>query len=177
MQRAFNLVEQVRDVVHVEPGPSSSEVTGLDFEGRARPRVRRTGETTTKRLVDHFAERATGPARERFELRRDILVERQRRPHTLMLSLKHHDVKKLSGTEQSAVYVRSSGDGTLTHLQNWLDCIRSRKTPDAHIRAAHQAARTSHLANAALRAGHLLRWNSATEKVEGPRCPIECKDS
>ncbi len=161
MQRAFNLVEQVRDVVHVEPGPSSSEVTGLDFEGRARPRVRRTGETTTKRLVDHLAERATGPARERSKLRRDILVECQRRSHTLMLSFRHHDVNSCR----------------LTHLQNWLDCIRSRKTPNAHIRVAHQAARTSHLANAALRAGHLLRWNSATEKVEGPRCPIECKDS
>jgi predicted dehydrogenase len=64
------------------------------------------------------------------------------------------------------IYVRSSGDGTLTHLQNWLDCIRSRKTPNAHIRVAHQAARTSHLANAALRAGRTVRWNSAAEKIE-----------
>ena len=58
-------------------------------------------------------------------------------------------------------------DGTLTHLQNWLDCIRSRKTPNSHIRVGHHAARTSHIANAALRAGHLVRWNSATEKIEG----------
>jgi predicted dehydrogenase len=65
------------------------------------------------------------------------------------------------------IYVRSSGDGTLTHMQNWLDCIRSRKAPNAHIRIGHQAARTSHLANAALRAGHPVRWNSAAEKIEG----------
>jgi hypothetical protein len=51
-------------------------------------------------------------------------------------------------------------------MQNWLDCIRSRKAPNAHIRVAHQAARTSHLANAALRAGHPVRWNSASEKIE-----------
>jgi predicted dehydrogenase len=65
------------------------------------------------------------------------------------------------------IYVRSSGDGTLTHLQNWLDCIRSRKAPTAHIRVAHEAARTSHLANAAMRAGRPVRWNSASEKMEG----------
>jgi predicted dehydrogenase len=70
-------------------------------------------------------------------------------------------------TPEPDIYVRSSGDGTLTHLQNWLDCIRSRKQPNAHIRVAHQAARTSHLANAAMLAGRLVRWNNAAEKIEG----------
>ena len=64
------------------------------------------------------------------------------------------------------IYVRLSGDGTVTHLENWLECIRSRKAPNAHIRVAHQAARTAHIANAALRAGHLVRWNPGTEKIE-----------
>ena len=39
-----------------------------------------------------------------------------------------------TNTPEPEIYVRSSGDGTLTHLQNWLDCIRSRKTPNANIR-------------------------------------------
>jgi predicted dehydrogenase len=69
-------------------------------------------------------------------------------------------------TPEPDIYVRSSGDGTLTHLQNWLDCIRTRKQPNAHIRVAHQAARTSHIANAALKAGHIVRWNQASEKIE-----------
>jgi predicted dehydrogenase len=64
------------------------------------------------------------------------------------------------------IYVRSSGDGTLTHLQNWLDCIRSRKAPNAHIRVGHQAARTSHIANAALRGGRPVRWNNTSAKIE-----------
>lgn len=64
------------------------------------------------------------------------------------------------------IYVRSSGDGTVTHLQNWLDCIRSRRTPSAHIRVAHHAARTAHIANAALRGGRLVRWNAAAEKID-----------
>ena len=69
-------------------------------------------------------------------------------------------------TPEPDIYVRSSGDGTLTHLENWLDCIRTRKQPNAHIRVAHQAARTAHIANAALRAGHRVRWNAASEKID-----------
>jgi predicted dehydrogenase len=70
-------------------------------------------------------------------------------------------------TPEPEIFVRSSGDGTLTHMQNWLDCIRSRKQPNAHIRVAHQAARTSHLTNAALRGGHPVRWDTAASKVSG----------
>jgi predicted dehydrogenase len=69
-------------------------------------------------------------------------------------------------TPEPEIYVRSSGDGTLTHLQNWLDCIRTRKPPNAHIRVGHQSARTSHLANIALRSGKTVRWNNATEKID-----------
>ena len=84
------------------------------------------------------------------------------------LAFYRDDAAYASGTlaPEPDIYVRSSGDGTLTHLQNWLDCIRSRKLPNAHIRVAHQAARTSHIANAAMRAGHLVRWNAASEKID-----------
>jgi len=84
------------------------------------------------------------------------------------LAFYRDDAAWASGTNapEPDIYVRSSGDGTLTHLENWLDCIRSRKAPNAHIRVAHQAARTSHIANAALRAGHPVRWNPGAEKIE-----------
>ena len=68
-------------------------------------------------------------------------------------------------TPEPDIYVRSSGDGTLTHLQNWLDCIRSRKQPNAPIRAGHYAARTSHIVNAALRGGRPVKWNAATSEI------------
>ncbi len=70
-----------------------------------------------------------------------------------------------TNTPEPDIYVRSSGDGTLTHLQNWLDCVRSRKQPNAPVRVGHQAARTSHIANAALRAGHPVRWNDAAGTI------------
>ena len=84
------------------------------------------------------------------------------------LAFYRDDAANVAGTNSSEpeIFVRSSGDGTLTHLQNWLDCIRSRKTPNANIRVAHQAARTSHIANAALRAGRPVRWNSAAERID-----------
>jgi hypothetical protein len=69
-------------------------------------------------------------------------------------------------TPEPEIYIRSSGDGTLSHLQNWLDCIRSRKQPNAPIRIGHQAARTSHIANASLRAGKMIKWNGAAEKID-----------
>jgi len=62
--------------------------------------------------------------------------------------------------------VRSLGDGTSTHLANWLDCIRSRKTPTAPIRVGVEAARAAHVANQSLIAGSRVRWNAATGQVE-----------
>ena len=69
-------------------------------------------------------------------------------------------------TPEPETVVRSSGDGTVSHLQNWLDCMRSRAKPNADIRVGHAAARTSHIANAALRAKRQVRWNAKSERVE-----------
>jgi predicted dehydrogenase len=57
--------------------------------------------------------------------------------------------------------VKSSGDGTRTNLANWLDCIRSRALPNAHVRAGVDAARTSHLTNLAMREGQVIKPRSA----------------
>ena len=69
-------------------------------------------------------------------------------------------------TPEPEILITSKADGSIAHLQNWIDCVRSRQKPNAHIRVAHQAARTSHIANASLRAGKPVRWNSAQERIE-----------
>jgi predicted dehydrogenase len=69
-------------------------------------------------------------------------------------------------TPPPEIVIPSKADGSIAHLQNWIDCIRSRKAPNANIRVAHQAARTSHIANAALKAGKAVRWNSATARID-----------
>jgi predicted dehydrogenase len=48
---------------------------------------------------------------------------------------------------------KPEGDVTLLHVKNFLDCIRSRKTPNAPIAAGIACARAGHLGNLALRQG------------------------
>jgi predicted dehydrogenase len=61
---------------------------------------------------------------------------------------------------------RGFGHATDLHVQNFLQCIRSRKTPTAPMAIAFQAALVVQLANLSLRSGRRMRWNVAQEKVE-----------
>ena len=54
-------------------------------------------------------------------------------------------------SEDTPTLERIDGTGTLDNVTNWLECVRSRKTPNAHIRAGVEAAATSHWANKAMR--------------------------
>jgi len=69
-------------------------------------------------------------------------------------------------TPEPEILVRSQADGTSAHLRNWLDCIRSRKTPNAPLPVGVEAARAAHIANQSLLAGSRVRWNSSAKKVE-----------
>jgi predicted dehydrogenase len=52
-------------------------------------------------------------------------------------------------------------DGELLHLVNWVDCIRTRKTPNAPVEAGVWAAAAAHLGNIAYRRKIVASW--ATE--------------
>jgi predicted dehydrogenase len=47
--------------------------------------------------------------------------------------------------------VRSTHDGGLDHMKNFLDCIKSRNTPNASVEIGVAAARAGHVANLAMR--------------------------
>jgi predicted dehydrogenase len=49
--------------------------------------------------------------------------------------------------------VKAEGDTMMPHVQNFLDCMRSRNTPNAPIEAGIACARAGHLGNMALRQG------------------------
>jgi predicted dehydrogenase len=51
------------------------------------------------------------------------------------------------------IAMQSAGDGTVAHVNNFLECVRSRKMPNADVKAAVAAARTAHLGNLAFRKG------------------------
>ncbi len=59
--------------------------------------------------------------------------------------------------DQPSVEVKSKGDGTADHLANFLDCIRSRKQPNAPVGVGVAAARAGHLANQAIRSESWVR--------------------
>lgn len=50
-----------------------------------------------------------------------------------------------------------------SHLQNWIDCIRSRKRPAADVEVGHRAATLCHLGNIARWVGRRLRWDPEKE--------------
>ncbi|MEJ7712908.1 MAG: Gfo/Idh/MocA family oxidoreductase [Pyrinomonadaceae bacterium] len=76
--------------------------------------------------------------------------------------------KNIPGTlaPEPETVIPTKEDGTIPHLRNFLECIRSRVQPTANVRVAHEAARASHLGNIALRKGRKVKWNAQQERVE-----------
>ncbi|MCB9058570.1 MAG: Gfo/Idh/MocA family oxidoreductase [Calditrichae bacterium] len=50
------------------------------------------------------------------------------------------------------------------HVQNFLDCVRTRKLTVTPVKAAHYAIMVAHLGNAAMHLGRELHWDMKTEK-------------
>ena len=53
---------------------------------------------------------------------------------------------------------KSFRDGTITHMENFFDCIRSRKEPNAPVETGVAAARAGHVANLAYLHGGQIAW-------------------
>ena len=74
------------------------------------------------------------------------------------------------GAEDVAAIEKKSEKGfgyaTDLHVQNFLECVRTRKTPTAPMKLAFQAALVVQMANLSLKSGRRMRWNTATNKVE-----------
>ena len=49
------------------------------------------------------------------------------------------------------------------HLQNWLDCIKTRSEPNAPVEVGHRSITICHLANIARELGRKLRWDPVDE--------------
>ncbi len=71
--------------------------------------------------------------------------------------------------DTTALYQKSPkgfGWATDLHVQNFLECVRTRHTPTAPMRVAFQAALVVQMANLSLKQGRRLRWNAAAGRVE-----------
>ncbi len=76
----------------------------------------------------------------------------------------------LRGAEETAAVekrsVKGFGWATDLHVQNFLECVRTRKRPTAPMVLGFQAALVVQMANISLRTGRRVRWNTQAQKVE-----------
>lgn len=52
------------------------------------------------------------------------------------------------------------------HIRNFLECVRTRRQPNATVEKGFQAALVIQMANLSLEKGRRIRWNAQTQKVE-----------
>ncbi len=62
------------------------------------------------------------------------------------------------------------------HMQNWLDCMRTREKPVADVEIGHRSVTVCHLANIARAAGRPLKWDPAKEQFTGDEAANELLD-
>jgi hypothetical protein len=53
------------------------------------------------------------------------------------------------------------------HIQNWLDCIKTRERPNADVEIGHRSITISHLLNITRELGRKLTWDPAAERFTG----------
>ena len=87
------------------------------------------------------------------------------------LDIGREDLKVFKeGAETEPIMAKASATGfskaTDTHVENFLESIRTRKTPTAPIRLGFQAALVVQMANISLKTGRRAKWNSKVNKVE-----------
>jgi predicted dehydrogenase len=71
---------------------------------------------------------------------------------------------------RTSAIVDRTGDSAeqyLEHARNFLDCVRTRKTPISDVESGHRVATACHLANLSLRLGRSLPWDGKRETIPG----------
>jgi hypothetical protein len=72
----------------------------------------------------------------------------------------------LENTEQVVVSANTGGDRlTSNHIRNWMECIRSRKTPNAPVEAGYSHSIATIMTNAAARTGTKVTFDEKTQEV------------
>ena len=95
VKRAFDTLDQLGDIVQRKPLLQIAQIAGSYFEGPPLGGDTLARQPSAQRVVDDLAKGSPGTPRFRLELGRDIVVQGERRPHVLMLGLRHHDVNPL----------------------------------------------------------------------------------
>ncbi|MCX8035758.1 MAG: Gfo/Idh/MocA family oxidoreductase [Candidatus Sumerlaeia bacterium] len=62
------------------------------------------------------------------------------------------------------------------HMQNWLDCIKTRKRPNADVEIGHRSVTICHILNIARELGRRLKWDPDKEQFVGDDEANACLD-
>jgi hypothetical protein len=57
------------------------------------------------------------------------------------------------------------GDGDLSHMINWIECLRTRRQPNATVRQGFAHSVANIMAARAQREGRKLYWDAGTETI------------
>ena len=72
---------------------------------------------------------------------------------------------KLEGMKVATDANTGGDDLTFNHIKNWMECIRSRKQPNAPIEAGYQHSIATIMSNAAYRTGEKVTFDEKTQEV------------
>jgi hypothetical protein len=64
----------------------------------------------------------------------------------------------VKGDQNPVLAEHSFQDGTISHMENFFSCVKSRKEPNAPVETGVAAARAGHLANYAYHHGGMVNW-------------------
>jgi transposase len=53
------------------------------------------------------------------------------------------------------------------HMDNWFDCIKTRKLPICDVEVGHRSSTVCHLGSLAMRLGRKLKWDPEKEEFKG----------
>src|SRR5690606_16981501 len=70
-------------------------------------------------------------------------------------------MKKSEQIEGQAV----AGGGLASHVANFLDCMTTRRLPNADVEIGARVAKMTHLANVSCRLGKPLTWNNQANRL------------
>jgi predicted dehydrogenase len=76
-----------------------------------------------------------------------------------------HFVYTPAGRNPQSVEVRSQRDQTIDHVENFLECVRSRKQPLGDVYIGHRSAQASHLGNIAYLQKRRLKFDPVREEI------------
>ena len=85
---------------------------------------------------------------------------------TLLVDEKGWSVEDPDGGKPEKPVGGKATNGVETHVQNFLDCVASRKKPNADIEIGHLSTRLCHLGNIAYRAGRKLTFDASRESFK-----------